>query len=226
MCCAPFVCSDNHEAGLPLLAGGEGYEFANFANLDSFFTRVYRCAVPPCLKPGVVAPMQGDSKLRAAAALLLATRSRCEGTEAIQGCMSVGFQSFQLPQDPGALMSMRTTLAGDMTPRRYWHERGLGNVLLSSALNLLALGFTIGFSAFLLLFVNWGALHAECIAKDTCDIMSVAINKEPFRSRGAPARLRGRAQRSACVHVHACSMRVRRHGTKNGTIVRAARCFF
>ncbi|KAG1681142.1 hypothetical protein FOA52_015585 [Chlamydomonas sp. UWO 241] len=67
---------------------------------------------------------------------------------------------------------------------RYWQGRGLTAIFISGLLNVLALGFTISFSAFLLLFVNWSALHAECIVKDTCDIASVAINTQPLRGRG------------------------------------------
>ncbi len=44
---------------------------------------------------------------------------------------------------------------------------------MSRVLNLLALAFTIAFSAFLLLFVKWHALRSECILKDTCDISEV-----------------------------------------------------
>ena len=44
---------------------------------------------------------------------------------------------------------------------------------MSRVLNLLALGFTVAFSAVLLLFVRWDALRAECIMKDTCDISEV-----------------------------------------------------
>lgn len=46
-------------------------------------------------------------------------------------------------------------------------------MLLSRLLNLAALGFTVLMSALLLLYVNWGALQAECLRKDTCDIMEV-----------------------------------------------------
>ncbi len=46
-------------------------------------------------------------------------------------------------------------------------------ILVSRVLNLLALGFTVVFSGFLLLCVNWRALHAECIVADTCDISEV-----------------------------------------------------
>ncbi|MEW5298047.1 MAG: hypothetical protein WDW36_001210 [Sanguina aurantia] len=68
---------------------------------------------------------------------------------------------------------------------RYWHGKGLAAILLSGALNILALAFTIAFSGFLLLFVNWPALHAECLARDTCDIMSVAVFAHPLRSHSA-----------------------------------------
>ena len=56
---------------------------------------------------------------------------------------------------------------------RYYEEKGFAVILVSRILNLLALAFTIAFSAFLLLSVKWGALHSECILRDTCDISEV-----------------------------------------------------
>lgn len=58
---------------------------------------------------------------------------------------------------------------------RYWHGRGLAAIWFAGLLNVLALAFTIVFSTFLLLFVNWSALHSECIVNDTCDIASAAV---------------------------------------------------
>ncbi len=46
-------------------------------------------------------------------------------------------------------------------------------IVAARVLNLLALGFTAAFSGFLLLWVDWGALHAECLRQDTCDILEV-----------------------------------------------------
>ena len=45
--------------------------------------------------------------------------------------------------------------------------------MVSRVLNLLALGFTIVFSALLLLCVRWNAFHEQCIQEDTCDISEV-----------------------------------------------------
>lgn len=59
------------------------------------------------------------------------------------------------------------------TAHRYYEEKGFQVILVSRVLNLLALGFTVAFSAVLLLFVRWDALRAECILKDTCDISEV-----------------------------------------------------
>ena len=57
---------------------------------------------------------------------------------------------------------------------------------MSRLLNLLALGFTIIFSAFLLLFVKWSAFQSECIREDTCDISQVsaiqALSHAPMQS--------------------------------------------
>lgn len=39
--------------------------------------------------------------------------------------------------------------------------------------NVLALGFTVVFSGFLLLSVKWRALQSECVIAGTCDIAEV-----------------------------------------------------
>lgn len=62
----------------------------------------------------------------------------------------------------------------------YWQHNGLVTIITSRVLNLLALAFTIAFSGFLLLFVNWGALHSECIVKRTCDIIQACLYKNPL----------------------------------------------
>jgi hypothetical protein len=66
---------------------------------------------------------------------------------------------------------------------RYYEEKGFQVILVSRVLNLLALGFTVAFSAVLLLFVRWDALRARCILDDTCDISEV---RRARRSRPAP----------------------------------------
>ena len=60
----------------------------------------------------------------------------------------------------------------------YHSERGLACALLSRALNLLTLAFTVFFSAFLLTMVNWERL-GDCDAKDECDIIKEAIRERP-----------------------------------------------
>ncbi|GAX83721.1 hypothetical protein CEUSTIGMA_g11146.t1 [Chlamydomonas eustigma] len=67
---------------------------------------------------------------------------------------------------------------------RYWHGRGLTAIIISGLLNVLALAFTIAFSTLLLLFVNWSALHSECIVNDTCDISEAVLYSQPLRDRG------------------------------------------
>ncbi|EIE20298.1 APG9-domain-containing protein [Coccomyxa subellipsoidea C-169] len=64
---------------------------------------------------------------------------------------------------------------------RYYEEKGFEVILVSRVLNLLALAFTIAFSAFLLLFVKWHALRSECILKDTCDISEVVFDPHPLK---------------------------------------------
>lgn len=63
----------------------------------------------------------------------------------------------------------------DCLMRRYYDEKGFAVILVSRILNVLALGFTIIFSAFLLLFVRWSALESDCIQNDTCDISKVRL---------------------------------------------------
>ena len=57
--------------------------------------------------------------------------------------------------------------------RRYWDERGFTTILIARVLNLLALGFTVVFSGFLLIWVDWGALTSDCVKADSCDISEV-----------------------------------------------------
>lgn len=69
---------------------------------------------------------------------------------------------------------------------RYWLEKGWLVIVVSRGLNLAALAFTVAFSAFLLLGVDWRALHAECLAphdRGSCDILSVAVHAHPLRGR-------------------------------------------
>ncbi len=66
---------------------------------------------------------------------------------------------------------------------RYWHDKGMTNILVSRLLNLAALAFTILCSSFLLLFVDWGALSDPCIHAGTCDILSVALHAHPLANK-------------------------------------------
>jgi hypothetical protein len=60
--------------------------------------------------------------------------------------------------------------------RRYWSGKGLRAIILAGVLNLGSLAFTILFSAFLLLGVNWKAvLTADCIA----DVGAVGAAGQP-----------------------------------------------
>ncbi|KAL0047089.1 hypothetical protein WJX82_006349 [Trebouxia sp. C0006] len=67
---------------------------------------------------------------------------------------------------------------------RYYEEKGFSVILAARTLNVLALGFTVVFSGFLLLSVKWSALHSECVVAGTCDIAEVAIDRHPF-AKGA-----------------------------------------
>eukprot|EP00878_Enallax_costatus_P015337 GHUV01016065.1.p1 GENE.GHUV01016065.1~~GHUV01016065.1.p1 ORF type:complete len:292 (+),score=27.92 GHUV01016065.1:357-1232(+) len=69
---------------------------------------------------------------------------------------------------------------------RYWHDKGLVTILIGRLLNLTALAFTIIFSGFLLLAVNWQALHDDCLLPHephkSCDLLAVAIHKHPWEA--------------------------------------------
>ena len=62
----------------------------------------------------------------------------------------------------------------------YYLEKGFSVILLSRVMNLLTLAFTIFFSGFLLLFVNWGAIHA-CGRDDDCEVAKVILNTTPLK---------------------------------------------
>jgi len=59
---------------------------------------------------------------------------------------------------------------------RYWACKGLRAMALAGMLNLAALAFTVAFSGFLLLGVNWPELlTAECIEQVGCILSGVAL---------------------------------------------------
>jgi autophagy-related protein 9 len=68
---------------------------------------------------------------------------------------------------------------------RYWQEKGFWVIVTTRVLHLLMLAFTIGVFAFLLCFLDWQGLHAECLKADTCDIAQTAIRNSPWR-QGEP----------------------------------------
>lgn len=80
----------------------------------------------------------------------------------------------------GLLMSGKHAfdVMGQLTPKsckcRYYEEKGFGVIVTARLLNVLALGFTIVFSGFLLLSVKWRALQSECVVAGTCDIAEVS----------------------------------------------------
>mmetsp|Transcript_4303 Transcript_4303/g.12400 ORF Transcript_4303/g.12400 Transcript_4303/m.12400 type:complete len:983 (-) Transcript_4303:227-3175(-) len=67
----------------------------------------------------------------------------------------------------------------------YYEEKGFWVAVAARVSNLVALGFTAAFSGFLLLWVDWGALNADCLRQDSCDILDVAILRHPLQ-HGAP----------------------------------------
>ncbi|KAK9866340.1 hypothetical protein WJX84_000061 [Apatococcus fuscideae] len=64
---------------------------------------------------------------------------------------------------------------------RYYEEKGFSTIATARICNLLALGFTVCFSGFLLMVVDWhGVLHAACLFENTCEIQEVGIVKDPW----------------------------------------------
>lgn len=49
--------------------------------------------------------------------------------------------------------------------------------LVSRVLNVATLGFTVAFSGFLLLFVDWAAVRHGCPVEDECDFVKLAVYK-------------------------------------------------
>lgn len=95
-------------------------------------------------------------------------RRRCCRDQQEQGFWLV--VTMRLPQLKSRRNRCRRCLLGVC---RYYQEKGFWVIVTARVLNLLALGFTAAFSGFLLLWVDWGALRADCIQQDTCDILEV-----------------------------------------------------
>ena len=87
----------------------------------------------------------------------------------------------------------------------YFEGKGFWCIVTSRVVNVLTLGFTIAFSAFLLLYVDWETLRTECAEaslrsagstrrsdadatfsreRDTCDILRDATYAAPLRHKG------------------------------------------
>ena len=79
----------------------------------------------------------------------------------------------------------------------YYHDKGFYCIVTSRVVNLLTLGFTIVFSAWLLLFVDWRYLSTECAedargrasagAEGTCDVLRDATFASPLSHRSTLA---------------------------------------
>jgi len=65
--------------------------------------------------------------------------------------------------------------------RRCIAGAGLWCILTARTLNILTLGFTIAFSGFLLLFVNWHAVTVGCAVEDDCDFIQLAVYDQPLQ---------------------------------------------
>ena len=72
----------------------------------------------------------------------------------------------------------------------YFKEKGFHCIVVGRVVNLLTLGFTIFFSGFLLLYVDWEALGGSCAEAshetgEPCDILRDATFASPLRHRSA-----------------------------------------
>ena len=132
-------------------------------NLDLFFERVYRCTY---------------ISLQWFLTILRRRLCPCNWSYHAAGTGILG----SVPACRQRLLRIACKCALDLVARcadlnrRYYQEKGFWVIVTARVLNLLALGFTAAFSGFLLLWVNWGALKAECIQQDTCDILEVLLN--------------------------------------------------
>jgi hypothetical protein len=70
--------------------------------------------------------------------------------------------------------------------RRFYEEKGLVCTLTSRILNVATLGFTVAFSGFLLLFVDWAAVRHGCPVEDECDFVKLAVFKYPLEKGPGP----------------------------------------
>ena len=74
----------------------------------------------------------------------------------------------------------------------YFKEKGFACIVTSRVVNILTLGFTIFFSGFLLLYVDWTYLRTACAENGSaCDILRDATYASPLRHRGALTNLGG-----------------------------------
>jgi autophagy-related protein 9 len=63
---------------------------------------------------------------------------------------------------------------------QYYKAQGIGAIILSELCGVLTLGFTVGFSVFLLAFVDWSGL-LSCHDEDTCRGVNEALVRDPFQ---------------------------------------------
>mmetsp|Transcript_9788 Transcript_9788/g.16809 ORF Transcript_9788/g.16809 Transcript_9788/m.16809 type:complete len:717 (+) Transcript_9788:381-2531(+) len=65
---------------------------------------------------------------------------------------------------------------------KHYQEKGLWCIVTSRILNILTLGFTIIFSGFLLLYVDWDAVWRGCPVEDDCDFVQLAVYSRPLHN--------------------------------------------
>lgn len=187
------------ELGALLLGEAEAYDWGAVANLDAFFTRIYRwvgtCGVqreggegqsasPPAVEGGHIC---GARQPRYPQRDTAGSQRRCIVMRSVPHpptptpplAAQPGWNPNELFRRSSYWRAAGSHFFCCPPPgpcrrrRRYWEAKGFGVMLLSRLLNLAALGFTVLMSALLLLYVNWGALQAECLRRDTCDLMQV-----------------------------------------------------
>ncbi len=150
-------------------------------NLDQFFTRVYRCPPLPILCPFAMAL---SFMLRPAQSACLVSQVHTATVPQARLMQSPweGRCCARLRVNARLLHEYKRRNVRDTTDSdqrlslvgySYYEQKGFWVAVAARVTNLLALGFTAAFSGFLLLWVDWGALNADCLRQDACDILDV-----------------------------------------------------
>lgn len=61
----------------------------------------------------------------------------------------------------------------------YKYQQGLAAIIVTQICSMVTLGFTVAFSSFLLVFVDWNSMMS-CNSEDTCQPFDAYVIKNPF----------------------------------------------